>query len=93
MIQPPNDVTPMHPLNDIQYNTNSPTQHERRLAVFGATTDKLMETLDGQWAKSLLKASSVFKSKWLSAIPSNPSPRLTDFEVMAAINHRGLRPD
>jgi hypothetical protein len=66
------------------------TQHQRRQEIFMGNREALLGSLNPEQAKAVVEASSKLGRVWLTTIPFQPSLRLTDFEVAAALQLRTL---
>jgi hypothetical protein len=66
------------------------TQHERCQEIFSGNKEALLGSLNPEQAKAVVEASSKLGRVWLTTIPFQPSLRLTDFEVAAALQLRTL---
>ncbi|GFZ44313.1 hypothetical protein JCM24511_02035 [Saitozyma sp. JCM 24511] len=61
------------------------TQHQRCQEIFAGNREALLGSLNPEQAKAVVEASSKLGRVWLTTIPFQPSLRLTDFEVAAAL--------
>ncbi|RSH95771.1 hypothetical protein EHS25_000863 [Saitozyma podzolica] len=66
------------------------TQHQRCQEIFAGNKEALLGSLTPEQAKAMVKASSKLGRVWVTTIPFQPSLRLTDFEVTAALQLRTL---
>jgi hypothetical protein len=66
------------------------TQHQRCQEIFAGNKEALLGSLTPEQAKAVVEASSKLGRLWLTTIPFQPSLRLTDFEVSAALQLRTL---
>ncbi|GFZ52412.1 hypothetical protein JCM24511_10185 [Saitozyma sp. JCM 24511] len=66
------------------------TQHQRCQEIFAGNREALLGSLNPEQAKAVVEASSKLGRVWLTTIPFQPSLRLTDFEVAAALQLRTL---
>ncbi|GFZ48375.1 hypothetical protein JCM24511_06123 [Saitozyma sp. JCM 24511] len=66
------------------------TQHQRCQEIFAGNKEALLGSLTPEQAKAVVEASSKLGRVWLTTIPFQPSLRLTDFEVAAALQLRTL---
>ena len=66
------------------------TQHQRCQEIFTGNKEALLGSLTPEQAKAVVEASSKLGRVWLTTIPFQPSLRLTDFEVAAALQLRTL---
>jgi hypothetical protein len=66
------------------------TQHERCQEIFSGNKEALLGSLNPEQAKAVVGASSKLGRVWLTTMPFQPSLRLTDFEVAAALQLRTL---
>jgi hypothetical protein len=66
------------------------TQHERCQEIFSGNKEALLGSLNPEQAKAVVEASSKLGRVWLTTMPFQPSLRLTDFEVAAALQLRTL---
>jgi hypothetical protein len=66
------------------------TQHQRCQEMFAGNREALLGSLTPERAKAVVEASSKLGRVWLTTIPFQPSLRLTDFEVAAALQLRTL---
>ncbi|GFZ47034.1 hypothetical protein JCM24511_04260 [Saitozyma sp. JCM 24511] len=71
-------------------STQLTTQHRRCQEIFAGNREALLRSLTPEQAKAVVQASSKLGRVWLTTIPSQPSLRLTDFEVAAALQLRTL---
>jgi hypothetical protein len=69
-----------------------PTYHPTPtlLEIFAGNREALLGSLTPEQAKAVVEASSKLGRVWLTTIPFQPSLRLTDFEVAAALQLRTL---
>ncbi|RSH89967.1 hypothetical protein EHS25_001953 [Saitozyma podzolica] len=66
------------------------TQHQRCQEIFAGNREAMLGSLSPERAKAIVEASSKLGRVWLTTIPFQPSLRLTDFEVAAALQLRTL---
>jgi hypothetical protein len=66
------------------------TQHQRCQEIFTGNREALLSSLTPEQAKAVVEASSKLGRVWLTTIPFQPSLRLSDFEVAAALQLRTL---
>ncbi|GFZ48416.1 hypothetical protein JCM24511_06164 [Saitozyma sp. JCM 24511] len=66
------------------------TQHQRCQEIFTGNKEALLGSLAPEQAKAVVEASSKLGRVWLTTIPFQPSLRLSDFEVAAALQLRTL---
>jgi hypothetical protein len=82
------------PIDDssIQDKTPIRSQRERCTQAFEARHRHLLSTLSLAEAQSVQESATYLGRRWLSIIPFNPSLKLSDFELSAALHHRILCP-
>jgi hypothetical protein len=66
-------------------STQLTTQHQRCQEIFTGNKEVLLGSLTPEQAKAVVEASSKLGRVWPTTIPFQPSLRLTDFEVAAAL--------
>ncbi|GFZ44306.1 hypothetical protein JCM24511_02028 [Saitozyma sp. JCM 24511] len=71
-------------------STQLTTQHQRCQEIFTGSKEARLGSLYPEQAKAVVEASSKLGRVWLTTIPFQPSLRLTDFEVAAALQLRTL---
>jgi hypothetical protein len=71
-------------------STQLTTQRQRCQEIFTGNKEALLGSLTPEQAKAVVEASSKLGRVWLTTIPFQPSLRLTDFEVAAALQLRTL---
>jgi hypothetical protein len=76
-----------------QLDSTAPTpcsQREQCQEALLINRDSLFETLNTLEQQNMVESGSLLGRKWLSVIPFNPSLRLSDFEISAALHLRTL---
>ncbi|RSH94159.1 hypothetical protein EHS25_003962 [Saitozyma podzolica] len=69
-------------------STQLTTQHQRCQEIFTGNKEALLGSLTPEQAKAVVESSSKLGRVWLTTIPFQPSLRLTDFDVAAALELR-----
>ncbi|RSH85360.1 hypothetical protein EHS25_004756 [Saitozyma podzolica] len=83
-------LTPILTSETLPDSTQLITQHQRCQEIFTGNKEALLSSLTPEQAKAEVEASSKLGRVWLTTIPFQPSLRLTDFEVAAALQLRTL---
>jgi hypothetical protein len=83
-------LSPILTPGSLPASTQLITQHQRCQEIFTGNRDALLSSLTPEQAKAVVEASSKLGGAWLTTIPFQPSLRLTDSEVAAALQLRTL---
>ncbi|GFZ43063.1 hypothetical protein JCM24511_00781 [Saitozyma sp. JCM 24511] len=83
-------LTPILTPGSLPASTQLTTQHQRCQEIFTGNKEALLSSLTPEQATAVVEASSKLGRVWLSTIPFQPSLRVADFEVAAALQLRTL---
>jgi hypothetical protein len=83
-------LAPILTLESLPTSTQLITQHQSCQEISAGNREALLGSLTPEQAKAVVEASSKLGRVWLTTIPFQPSLRLTDFEVAAALQLRTL---